>query len=249
MIRNGTTMKEKAKPQSEEEWIVQAINIHGFFFESWCRTAIESLGRWKVLSTYEPVSVSGKESNLDIWAEYRSSNSEHILNILIECKKANPEFVKWIFFPRMQTPKTNAIVVSEAVIGEDKNTPTIWRAKTGPSQKFPFKDISVAMEAREVRGEYMQTKDDKTKTRTANASIMEASYQIALATQSIFAAVRKNARELTDGARTSVPWKHHTFLPIIVTTAELFICGFDPNEISDSTGEIPWGKVVIEETP
>jgi hypothetical protein len=126
--------ESKLKPQSEEEWIVHAINIHGFFFETWCKSIIESLNLWKVVSTGEPVSVNGKESNLDIWAEYRSNNKEHILNILIECKKANPEFVKWIFFPRRPSSKTNAIVVPEVVVSEDKGAPTIWRTKAGPSR-------------------------------------------------------------------------------------------------------------------
>jgi hypothetical protein len=95
----------------------------------------------------------------------------------------------------------------------------------------------------------MKTKDDSKKTKTANASIMDGSYQVALATQSIFSNVWKDARDLTYSPRPSVPWKHHVFLPMIVTTAELFSCRFEATEISDSTGEIPLKKVAIEEIP
>jgi hypothetical protein len=91
-------------PSTDSEWTIHSINIHGVFFERWCQQAIESVNGWKVEATQYPVDfisqngrVRGNESALDIRAEL-NHESLHI-TLLIECKKNNPDFVNWIFFP------------------------------------------------------------------------------------------------------------------------------------------------------
>ena len=52
-----------------------------------------------------PQQSRGKESNLDIKAELHLDGRDgykNILTLLIECKKNNPGFIKWLFFPKHQ---------------------------------------------------------------------------------------------------------------------------------------------------
>ena len=99
-------------PNTQDEWTLHALNIHGVFFKRACVNLIGSATNWRVISTNYPVEFPppngpwrGKESSLDIWA--RRENETHVVDALIECKKANPEFVNWIFFERTSHLKIN----------------------------------------------------------------------------------------------------------------------------------------------
>jgi hypothetical protein len=43
------------------------------------------------------------------------------------------------------------------------------------------------------------------------------------------------------------PWVDQVFLPVIVTSARVFICDFKPEDIDPVTGEIPYSKAQINE--
>jgi hypothetical protein len=99
-------------PSNQDEWTVHALNIHGVFFERRCVEAVAGVSDWQVVSTNYPVEYPppngpwrGKESSLDIRARKLLPDSQ-ILDIQIECKKANPEFVNWIFFPKRSSSGT-----------------------------------------------------------------------------------------------------------------------------------------------
>ena len=107
--------------------------------------------------------------------------------------------------------------------------------------------MPVATDCREVRGDYVSQKDGNNKTKTSNASIQEASYQVALANRAI---VHEDGG-LLNLARASdqhatPPWTRKTYIPIIVTTARLFKVSFAANDVALSTGEIPLSVVTLE---
>ena len=88
------------------------------------------------------------------------------------------------------------------------------------------------------------------KTKTSNAAISKAARQIALATKAVFEEELNNNKALC--ARTAgaeMPYVHQIFIPTIVTTARLITCKFDPKDIDEKTGEIPFSNVALEEQP
>ena len=124
---------------------------------------------------------------------------------------------------------------------------TGWDVRSSLAEKslqVPFAD-----EARETRGTYLQNRDGN-KTKTSNAAIQDAAYQIALATAAIWheeAVVSNELASLT--SPPIIPWRRQLLLPAIVTTAKLFICDFAPCDVDVSTGEIPFGKTTLTEKP
>lgn len=103
--------------QTEHDWTVHSINIHGLFFERWCQQAVaEAEGRTLDAANY-PVEFPppngpwrGRESALDIRAS--RGESDNRLCLLIECKKSNQEFVHWVFFPKPKERATLGFIVS-----------------------------------------------------------------------------------------------------------------------------------------
>lgn len=235
-------------PSSDHDWTIHSINIHGIFFERWCQDTLEKLAPWKVKSTNFPVEfpppngpIRGKESALDLWVQlYRN---HQVLNLPTECKKNNPDFIDWIFFPRKSNPIINQIVVSVVENSEIKNSADppqfSWSL-----QKLNFLAPWVD-EARETRGSYLSLKTGD-KTKTSNKAIAEAAYQVALATQAICAEEHSlNQKRFSSNPPNPTPRRVEVFIPTIITNANLFVCEFDPKEVSPETGEIEFSKVCL----
>ena len=233
---------------TQDEWTVHALNIHGVFFERRCADAVVDTPDWKVLSTNYPVEFPppngpwrGKESSLDIWAR-RDTGSNSIVDVLIECKKANPEFVNWIFFPKGESPSPTpfSFVMTTNSHSADQSA---WTSQTRIMDGTT--GLSMSNDAREVRGDYVKHKSGN-KTRTSNAAIQEAAYQVALANSAI---VHEDSLRL-DKARISPqhlapPWISKSYVPIIVTTAKLFRADFSSRGISLDVGEINLKDVTL----
>jgi hypothetical protein len=119
-----------------------------------------------------------------------------------------------------------------------------------------FKTTDDALETRGSYLEYIQNKRDPNKlTKTAKNSIEDAAYQVALAPQSILLEEELHCNTLRDhaikqqGEAQLLPYKRQFFLPVIVTTARLFICNFDPADIVIARGELPLDKAQINQYP
>lgn len=231
-------------PVSQDEWTVHSLNIHGVFFERKCASVVATVPNWRVVSTNYPVEIQGRvtggkggESSLDVWAR-RDDSDGFVLDALLECKKANPDFVNWVFFPKISgTPNpgyrhTRTITKSEAEAQSNLNWTHQVVVQTGTTSEF------ISNDSREVRGDYVRhLRGDKTKT--SNASIQEAAYQIAIAQRAIvqrdsvlLAAAQKSSGTLTP------PWRAKAYSPIIVTTANLYRVNFDIQDVNIETGEI-----------
>lgn len=231
---------------TEDEWTIRALNIHGAFFERWCQKTVANAKGWKLRSTNYPVEWPptkgpwrGQQSTLDIRAEFQRGDQR--LTLLIECKKNNPQFIDWNFFPGLLSPDTRRFTImtldNKPPREDVPNWRTSWRSNPMTT------DYLVADEARETRGSYLQYKKDD-KTKTSNAAISEAAEQIALATRSVIAEEIAFTKALCNHPSRPHPrWLQQSFVPVIVTSARLFACEFDPGDVDPTNGEISSDKV------
>jgi hypothetical protein len=241
----------QTNPQTQHDWTVHSINIHGIFFERWCQRMVAEAKGWTLDSVNYPVEfppsngpIRGKESTLDIRAS--RDISDHRLCLLIECKKNNPEFVDWVFF---QKPLERA--GKEFIVSQVENTP-----RTPPAQGWDTastihhltSDYVVADEARETRANYLEWRNSGNKTKTSNAAIQDAAYQVSLAKQAVAHEDDAICRRIGNSSSAAqLPWHKKFYFPTIVTTARLFVSEFDPNEVDPATGEIVPTKASISE--
>jgi hypothetical protein len=185
----------------------------------------------------------GKESSLDVRAR-KLLEENQIFDIQIECKKANPEFVNWVFFPKRGD--SAAAPFRTMVSSNELTAPATSSWSTKSFMQTGTCAMPVATDCREVRGDYLSQKGGN-KTKTSNASIQEASYQVALANRAI---VHEDG-ELLNRARLSgqhpiPPWTRKTYIPFIVTTARLYKASFTAADISLSSGEVQLSAVALE---
>jgi len=251
-------------PQTDQEWTIHSLNIHGIFFERWCRKIIRNSGNWGLVSTNYPVAYKPldshwpwKESELDVRAirggyQGRSRNRRH-LTLLIECKKNNPEFIEWIFFSS-EPRRLNYFPCVETQSAESQ----LSDCKIQVNLLQASLDLPVADNARETRGTYQEYQNQRNKnknnlremTKTSNDAISKATHQIALATQAIVAEeVNLSEHVGRFNPEPNTLLDKHVFLPAVVTTANLFVCEFDDKDVDGSTGEIPYDKVRLTPSP
>src|SRR6266571_1049968 len=93
-------------PTTEEEWRTHVLNIHGTPFEQICEHHLRQAPDWAFRSSrypvefppsYTPQASLTKNSELDLWGICRPSGLT--IELLVECKKNNPEYTDWVFFP------------------------------------------------------------------------------------------------------------------------------------------------------
>ena len=237
-------------PTSQEDWTVHALNIHGVFFERRCAAAISATKNWTLVSSNYPVEYPapngpwrGKESSLDLRAR-REFADGHVVDVQIECKKANPDFVNWIFFPKTSRSSQPPFWTSASI-----NTPSEvegGRWTTGHVVQIGQTDMPVANDSREVRGDYVKHQNNS-KTKTSNAAIQDAAYQVALANRAV---VGEDSTLLAAAcgaaSHPTPPWLKKTYIPIIVTTAQLFQANFSAESVDIESGEIPFDAVGLQ---
>jgi len=227
---------------TQDEWTIYALNIHGVFFERRCATLVARTNGWRVLATNYPVEFPppngpwrGKESCLDIWAR-KDGDPDFVVDTLIECKKANPDFVNWVFFPKASCPTPAPFSFARVDNKPKDEAAPSWSSQTSIAVETTI--IPVVNDAREVRGEYAKYQGNN-KTKTSNAAIQEAAYQVALGTRAIVheeGALLGKARESPQ--HPSPPWGTKVYIPVIVTTAKLFVVQFESQAVKLDSGEI-----------
>ena len=239
-----------AIPVTQDEWTIHALNIHGVFFERRCAIAVAETSGWKVLATNYPVEyprpngpLRGKESSLDILARKKDVDPNLVVDVLIECKKANPDFVNRVFFPRSNSAPPQPFRYANATNIPNPSGSGPWGAELNLNNGITTLDI--ASDAREVRGDY-ENFQGRNKTKTANAAIQEAAYQVALACRAIVSeesSLLEKARLSTD--HLVPPWTAKKYIPIIVTTAELLRVNFPPESTNLATAEIALNEATL----
>ena len=238
-------------PQSQHDWTVHSINVHGIFFERWCQRIVSEAEGWSLDTTNYPVEFPppngpfrGKESSLDIRASRDVGDAR--LCLLIECKKNNPEFVDWVFFQKPTERSGKEFIISQVAITPRPPPALGW--DTVSSIRPLTSNFVLTDEARETRSNYLEHNNLRNKTKTSNAAIQDAAYQVSLAKQAIALEDDNICRRIGGASPTAnLPWRQKLYFPTIVTTARLFVCEFDAREIDGATGEISPSKASIKE--
>lgn len=89
---------------TNDEWTIHSLNIHGVMFERWCEEQIRASPGWAMTARQHPVAYPpssaaspSRQSVLDLRAD---TSGPFKITAIIECKKANPDFVRWVLFDR-----------------------------------------------------------------------------------------------------------------------------------------------------
>jgi hypothetical protein len=247
------TNQKSDSPETDDEWTIHSLNIHGVLLQFKIAEIIATYNRrLSLLHTEYPVEISSEgkfsESRIDVlgvlFHRYNAAN----IYLIIECKKCNPEFVDWVFFPRIQKIITKT-GFDEITILRNRFVYQEANKKFYAVNDFVKKRTSLfelAGDCRETRGNYDSVKNN-IKTKTSNSAISEASYQVTLGTHGF---AQEQIKPFLSKPLSELPEtlsKQSFYFPIIVTTANLYKINFELSDINLSNGEIGFDKATLEE--
>src|SRR5260370_28635020 len=140
------------QPQSDLDWTIHAINIHGAFLEAWCRELVGRVRGWSL--RYYKYPVSWQDESSDVRADTQAGLFR--LSLLIECKKANPELTNWVFLRKRRVAANPLSMVANLKLQVDAAGRVGLAART--FEPFPWTS-AIADDARETRGDYRSYTD------------------------------------------------------------------------------------------
>ncbi len=232
---------------TDDEYTILALTIHGTFFERKCQNAVHQAKEWKIQETNYPVTYGGANSNLDIWAQRGENTYQHLV-LPIECKKNNPDFINWIFF---RQPSHRPEFSHMQMIGIQRQSDGSYTEELYHKLKRFHHDLRIADEGRETKGDYQKIKLQD-RTRTSNAAITDAATQITIATQALMQqelSVLEESSRQSDNRLYRRTYTQLFIFPTIVTTAKLFLCEFQDEDVDLATGVIAPDKAKLVPCP
>lgn len=227
------------KPEKEpkEDLVSRALNEHGFLFQSRLAQLFGPKGLWKLVATEVPVAapLTDQETRIDLLIERAGDMVGYPWQGVIEAKRSHPDYKYWVFFdesPRLAAhPDAQLFIQSTALVSRDQDGYTrrtkrvMWLPKQNGLRTFNY---------------YLEAKENFSGkgTRSAtNSTIEDALNQVTLGAIGL---ADKMELLKQDFAR---------FVPIIVTTANIYSANYGKDDVSLDRGELAAAKLKLEELP
>ena len=212
------------------ELLFNALNEQGYLFQEACGHALkksEEETKWEVKASEYPVSIEGQDTKVDIVLRSKVVNSPE-LYALVECKRADPSYIYWLFgAPGL--PFGGALCSTLGFECRENRIDRPYQASRIVTQlKFEINTNGVEswLEVKKSSG-----------GRASNPQNIENAFMQVLKGVGGFAQEQLNQR-----GKSRELFKAF-FIPVVVTTAELYVAYYETKNIDLSTGKLSNAKV------
>ena len=218
---------------SREETVTRALNEHGFLFQDRITElfAGKNPTKWIIEATEFPVSLVSQavheETRIDLVLKRRVRAHNVDWHIPVECKRANPDYKTWVFFnqrPRIENDSGGSLYIQagELVGGWDRKGDV-------PLQKFVTQFSPPEPADVPTFTYYLETRENPPSKAGSSAS-----------TKTLEDAFNQVTLGLIGLGRQLHRSQHFSFriVPVVVTTAEVFVADFNIGDVSLQRGEI-----------
>lgn len=206
--------------------LFNGLNEQGYLFQEKCCQILQTVRHtgWTVTRSDHPVSLKDQETKIDIVLQ-RNTPERYAV---VECKRADPEYVHWVF-------GAPGSLVGEA----DCFLTTIEGWDSGPVKGLePSASVSwnqVSVRTYRAQNWTEVKKDPKRKVST--------SQNIENAFRQVLTGVGGLTQELLSEYRPGT--SPLALIPVVITTASLFVAHYDIHDVDITTGTIAKEKVLF----
>lgn len=204
---------------------IKALEEHGFLFQKRCLEEIRSIGsRYRVESEEYPVSIGAEDTVVDFVLRMLDASRTYVV---FECKRAHPDYVFWVFSASSSKPLPQRQFLMTTV-GHLTHDPERVVLRTrgcdllGGDQSA---HVDVGLEVLRDRDKPARGKRGRTE------SIYAACTQVLTGTGGL-------ARERSRHMNPRAP-QMYFYIPVVITSAELFVTSYDAVDVDLRTGSIP----------
>jgi hypothetical protein len=191
--------------------LFNALNEQGYLFQEACKYALEKNERitgWEVKAYEYPVSLVGEDTKVDIVLHARRPSSPE-LYALVECKRADPSYVHWLFgAPGLSAGEPLCSTLGFKSHNETSSNQPLQTKRS--VKRLPFELLTYVAE------NWLEVKKGSDKRTSTPQNIENAFGQV-------LKGVGGFAQEQRDQRRKANTHFETFFVPVVVTTASLYV--------------------------
>lgn len=212
------------------ELLLNALNEQGYLFREACEQALnnkEGTTGWAVRASEYPVSLWGQETKADIVLRSKVTSSPE-LYALVECKRADPSYIYWVF---------GAPHFGDALC----TTLGLECRETRSDQPYKVNRLLEQLHFKFVTDSainWQEAKRGAGRRASTTQNIENAFIQV-------LKGIGGLAQEQLDQRRKSRVLFKTFFIPVVVTTASLYVAYYETKDIDLATGKISKTKVLF----
>ncbi len=215
--------------QNLTELLFNALNEQGHLFQERCwdvlRSAQETT-RWAVKAYDYPVSLNGLETKIDLVLQYQGNPHPEIY-ALIECKRADPEYVYWLFGAPYARRRGAGFIATLKCSEVRSDRPSTFVSKVEEAQL-----IRPSLLAHN----WMEVKRNSKGRASTVQNIEDAFVQV------LKGAGGFGQEQLAQRRKSPKTFETY-FIPIVITTAKLYVATYDISNVDLLTGKIDRSNV------
>lgn len=206
---------------------VNALQEHGFLFQKRCLEEVRFLrGRYRVESEEYPVSIGPKDTVIDFVLRMLDTGRTYIA---FECKRAHPDYVFWVFpaSPISSAPQQQFLLTAVGHLDHAPRKPVIQTCERNIFGEEPLNFADMGIEVSPNRSG--TRKSGKTEN-------------IYSACTQVLTGIGGLACERKERMNSNAP-QTYFYIPVVVTSAELFVTSYKAADVDLKTGNVPFEKV------
>ena len=212
------------------ELLFNAVNEQGYLFQEACAQALngnEKTTGWEVKALEYPVSLQGQDTRIDIVLREKASTSPELYG-LVECKRADPSYICWLF-AAPGLPSGDALCSTLGFECRETRSDQPYQVRRLLTQ-LHFKVVTYDAKR------WLEAKRGSDKRASTPQNIENAFGQV-------LKGVGGFALEQLDQRSKSRALFKTFFVPIVITTASLYVANYRPEDVDLGTGTIIKDKV------
>ncbi len=213
-----------------KEQITALLNQTGSFFHDYCAELLRSLPLGLSLRTEEPFTyppsngpLLGLSGSMDLLAVYADSRKSFCFSI--ECKRVLPDAKCWVFFKTKEdAARAYFVCLSEGPTGTHVQRVGLTLSRLAYTSLDDYELCNRVFELNEDLKNLNKRREEK-----AYRSLLQANHGLV----ATLVGKRADLVKMSNGSK-----KPMYFVPIVLTTARLYLAKFDSGKIDVATGQV-----------
>ena len=214
------------------ELLLNALNEQGYLFREACEHTLKSNEKvtgWEVRASEYPISLVGQDTRVDIVLRSKTTSSPE-LYALVECKRADPSYIYWLFgAPGL--PFGEALCSTLGLECHETRSDRPYKTNRLLAQ-LHFKVLTHGAES------WLEVKKGSGRRSSTPQNIENAFGQVL---QGVGGFAQEQLAQRTKNHELFKTF----FIPVVVTTAELYVAYYEIKDIDLATGKVSKDKVLF----
>ena len=223
-------------PDISPELLFDALNEQGYLFQERCAATLRAASRttrWEVEAADYPVSLDvegGAETRIDLVLKAAQTEGMELYAVA-ECKRANPDYVSWLFG---STEGPGA----ESCYAATKTCRDV-RSDFAMDIEHSLRQWHLGMWGYTARS-WMEVKTGRKTGRTSTSQTIESAF-----VQVLTGSAGLAQEYLRQRIKVHAGFDITAFIPVVITTASLYVAEYSVGDVDLDTGTIPKSKVSL----